>query len=257
MDKPLQGMVQDLLKDYHENNKSFDNIAESAECEEDCDDLNSDMAGSDFERHEYEEAMDFLKRPFQSDQTVTGKDGTQLTPLPMEYTEYNGQSIVSSTQGEPNFAQTIMGTRPRRGRKERSSKGKKGSTITTSSSGINATSSNAGYTAGLYEYNTNQLAAQYGNTTSPNDETSSVTGIISRHYAEDLELGMGSGAATASYSINNYQMSDEERGGADEDSFDPEALTPMTHFSNNRDGLDSKGSKEEKIKATKSNKAKK
>ena len=105
MQEPLKVMVKDLLTDYNESNKSCANIVESAECnEEDCDELNSSsLTNSDYDRREYEEAMDKLKRPFQMEKSVTAKDGTQLTPLPMEYTEFNGQSIVSTTQGEPNF----------------------------------------------------------------------------------------------------------------------------------------------------------
>ena len=60
-------MVKDLLRDYNENNKPCDNIAESAECcEEDGEDdePNGNSSGkSDFDRLEYEEALDYLKAP--------------------------------------------------------------------------------------------------------------------------------------------------------------------------------------------------
>ncbi len=61
MNEPLKNMVKDLLKDYNESNKPFANIAE---CEEDCDEVSSSDTGSDFDRRQYEEAMDALKKPF-------------------------------------------------------------------------------------------------------------------------------------------------------------------------------------------------
>ena len=65
MNKPLNTMIKDLLREYNEAHKPFDNIAESAEYEEDCDEaLSSSRTKSDFDSHEYDEAMDILKKPF-------------------------------------------------------------------------------------------------------------------------------------------------------------------------------------------------
>lgn len=41
MKEPLKQMIKDLLRDYNESHKQFDNIAESAECEEDIDEVDS------------------------------------------------------------------------------------------------------------------------------------------------------------------------------------------------------------------------
>ena len=38
------------------------------------------------------------------------------------------------------------------------------------------------------------------------------------------------------FSINNYQLSDQEDNPSDQ--YDPEALLPLTHFSNNKGGLE-------------------
>lgn len=94
--EPLQQIVKDLQKDYNENYKSFENIYE---CEEDVDEMHSSSrTKSDFDQHEYEEAMDMLKSKFDVDKEISsvgGKDDSnskiKLTPLPTEYTEYNGQ----------------------------------------------------------------------------------------------------------------------------------------------------------------------
>jgi hypothetical protein len=68
MNKPLNAMIKDLLREYNESHKPFDNIAESAEYEEDCDEgLSSSRSKSDFDSLEYDEAMDKLKRPFKLD----------------------------------------------------------------------------------------------------------------------------------------------------------------------------------------------
>lgn len=41
MAKPLNQMIKDLLQDHNKYHKPFENIAEQAEYEEDCDDANS------------------------------------------------------------------------------------------------------------------------------------------------------------------------------------------------------------------------
>ena len=66
MKEPLKKMIKDLLKDYNDSHKHFDNIAESAECEEDIDELSS-RSKSDFDRLEYDQAMDMLSKPFKMD----------------------------------------------------------------------------------------------------------------------------------------------------------------------------------------------
>ena len=48
MKDPLNQMIKDLLKDYNDSHKAFDNIAESAECEEDIDEVSS-RSKSDFD----------------------------------------------------------------------------------------------------------------------------------------------------------------------------------------------------------------
>ena len=61
-------MIKDLLKDYNDSHKPFDNIAESAECEEDIDEVkSSSRSKSDFDRLEYDQAMDMLSKPFKMD----------------------------------------------------------------------------------------------------------------------------------------------------------------------------------------------
>lgn len=68
MTEPLKQMIKELLKDYNESHKAFENIAESAECEEDIDEVNSSSrTKSDFDPLEYEQAVDFLKKPFSLD----------------------------------------------------------------------------------------------------------------------------------------------------------------------------------------------
>ena len=106
----------------------------------------------------------------------------QLTTVSYETTEFNGQEIITTTTEIK---------KKRRGRKERRDN-PRSNTGTTSSSGVNATVSNpAGVISSAgYEYNHNQLTAQYGN---------SNAGI---REVEDLELGMGA-SATNNYSINN------------------------------------------------------
>ena len=89
----------------------------------------------------------------------------------------------------------------RRTRKDRARGGAYSGTGTTSSSGI--TGNTANISSSLYEYNSNQLTAQYGNNSSVNQQTQNNGG----NYAEDLELGMG---GTNNFSINNYNLSDQE-----------------------------------------------
>jgi len=57
-------MIKDILRQYNETHKTFDNIAESAECEEEgLTSLSgkSSRSKSDFDRLEYDEALDMLK----------------------------------------------------------------------------------------------------------------------------------------------------------------------------------------------------
>ena len=63
MEKPLSQMIKDMLSDYHKSSKPFDNIVESAEYEEDCDEASSSQR-SHYEQLDYDNAMDFLNRPF-------------------------------------------------------------------------------------------------------------------------------------------------------------------------------------------------
>ena len=65
MTKPLNQMIKDLLQDHNKNLKPFENIAESAEYEEDCDDANS--SNSQVDQLEYDKAMYFLKKPYLGD----------------------------------------------------------------------------------------------------------------------------------------------------------------------------------------------
>ena len=93
-------MIKDLLRDYNESHKPFDNIAESAECEEDVDEVNSSSrTKSDFDPLEYDQAMDYLRQPLNLDGVKTGSSqtGMALTSLPVEYTEFNGQQLIEST----------------------------------------------------------------------------------------------------------------------------------------------------------------
>lgn len=147
-----------------------------------------------------------LSKPFQDDHHGSSaskdKDSMQMTTLPMEYTEFNGQQLIESTGNQiPPFNQSSI-VKPRRSRKDRARGGANSKSGTTSSSGINmgggATSANI--SSSLYEYNSNQLTAQYGNSQQPN------AGRSGANYAEDLELGMGGG--TNNFSINNYNLSD-------------------------------------------------
>lgn len=212
--EPLQQIVKDLQKDYNENYKSFENIYE---CEEDVDEMHSSSrTKSDFDQHEYEEAMDMLKSKFDVDKEISsvgGKDESnskiKLTPLPTEYTEFNGQQMITTT-GTPY---SVFPPKQRRGRKDRKA-GAKSNTGTTSSSGLNAGSTTIN--TSIYDYNSNQLTAQYGN-----------SAMGRQADADDLELGMGQNQ----YSINNYNLSDQE-------DLDPENLLPFTHFSNDSKGLD-------------------
>ena len=99
--EPLKQMIRDLLRDYNESHKPFDNIAESAECEEDVDEVNSSSrTKSDFDPLEYDQAMDYLRQPLNLDYAKTGSIQTgmmPLTSLPVEYTEFNGQQLIEST----------------------------------------------------------------------------------------------------------------------------------------------------------------
>ena len=92
------------MKQYNETHKTFDNIAESAEYEEDLTGTEgmsgkSSRSKSDFDRLEYDEAMDMLNKPFVMDKT--SRDGLPLTTLPIEYTTYDGQTLTTSTQPIP------------------------------------------------------------------------------------------------------------------------------------------------------------
>ena len=90
-------MLKDLLKDYHENHKQCDNIEEQAECEEDKDDVQSSSNKSDLDRMDYENAMDYLKTPFRKDKN----SDIEMTPYSIETTEYNGQTLTTTTREMP------------------------------------------------------------------------------------------------------------------------------------------------------------
>ena len=104
--------------------------------------------------------MDMLNKPFSMDnKNQTSKDGMPLTSLPVEYTEFNGQQLIESTnsQGIPPFNQPGM-VKPRRSRKDRARGGANSKSGTTSSSGINV-GGTTNISSSLYEYNSNQLTA--------------------------------------------------------------------------------------------------
>lgn len=137
------------------------------ECEEDCEDLrSSNRSKSDFDHLEYDEAMDMLKSKFDVEKEMSSigtKDDQmskfKMTALPTEYTEYNGSQLITTT-GAPYPNNTMA--KPRRKRKDRKGLGAKSSnTGTTSSSGIAA--GGTAINTSIYDYNSNQLTAQYGN----------------------------------------------------------------------------------------------
>ena len=151
-------MIKELLRDYNEFNKPCDKIAE---CEEDCDDgQSSSRTKSDFDALEYEEAMGYLKRPVQTDKNLAINKDMHMTQLPYEYTEFNGQQLISSTQTEPEMNQSVL-KKARRSRKDRARDGAKSGTGTTSSSGINAGGTTI--SSSVYDYNLGHLTTQYGN----------------------------------------------------------------------------------------------
>ena len=93
----------------------------------------------------------------------------------------------------PSFNQSVV--KPRRSRKDRARGGANSKSGTTSSSGINVGGATT-ISSSLYDYNSNQLTAQYGNANGSNQQAQ----LNASNYAEDLELGMG---GTNTFSINN------------------------------------------------------
>ena len=104
--------------------------------------------------------MGYLKRPVQTDRNLAVNKDMHMTQLPYEYTEFNGQQLISSTQTVPEMNQSVL-KKARRSRKDRARDGAKSGTGTTSSSGINAGGTTI--SSSVYDYNPGHLTTQYGN----------------------------------------------------------------------------------------------
>ena len=146
MKEPLQRLVAELLRDYHANYKQCDNIEEQGEGEEDPDEAHSTSNKSDLDRLDYDNAMDYLKTPFRKEKVGE----IEMTPYSIETTEYNGQTMTTTTREMPQFNQSVL-RKNRRSRKDRAQGGAKSGTGTTSSSGINAGGTTI--SSSVYDYN--------------------------------------------------------------------------------------------------------